>query len=519
MRYTNPINTPGVYVNETPAPERPIQGVATSVTAFVGFAPTGPLNTPTEVTSWTDFERLFATESGPYLDGAYLAHSVRGFFANGGGLAWIIRIGHDDFEGRPFIQARSAADDTLVPYEFVKKATCATADRHADTEVRISLKRDGGTADLPTFEVSVAAGDAAETFSALTVTPGPRSVVAAINQGVGDDPASRLVTVVSCGGLLTTAELVPAELDGAVLATGAEPQALVLADLTGDERHMTGLAAVDLIPDVATVCLPDLMSPLLTAGPLDIRAVQGDVIAACEARRRMVILDPPPGLNASDVAEWRDGISPVNEYATLYWPWIEVMDPVANAPLQIPPSGHIAGAWSGVDSQRGVHKAPANVNLSGVLRPVADVSDAGQEPLNAAGINCLRSFPGRGTMVWGARTLESPPGDWRYINLRRLFNYLTASIMEGTAWAVFEPNDKVLWDQLTVSVSNFLTTAWRSKALSGASPHEAFFVRCDAHTNPPDLINLGEININIGVAPVKPAEFVVFTISLYQPGA
>jgi phage tail sheath protein FI len=232
----------------------------------------------------------------------------------------------------------------------------------------------------------------------------------------------------------------------------------------------------------------------------------------------MAILDCPPDMLPQDILEWRMNTAGYDsKFAALYYPWIEVMNPLTNQPMLIPPSGHVAGVWCRTDSTRGVHKAPANEVTLGVNGLGFQITQAEQGGLNKVGINCIRSFPGRGIRIWGARTLSSDP-EWRYINVRRLFNYVAESIMEGTQWSVFEPNDEKLWIQLRIAVSNFLTRTWNEGALFGATPAEAFFVKCDAETNPPEVIEAGQVICEIGIAPVKPAEFVIFRLSQFTGG-
>jgi phage tail sheath protein FI len=193
------------------------------------------------------------------------------------------------------------------------------------------------------------------------------------------------------------------------------------------------------------------------------------------------------------------------------------MDPLSKSPILIPPSGHVAGIWARTDATRGVHKAPANEVVLGANGLGFQVTGPEQGAMNQSGINCIRSFPGRGIRVWGARTLSSDP-EWRYLNVRRLFNFVSESIMEGTQWAVFEPNDQRLWTQLRISAANFLTRVWRDGALFGSTPAEAFYVKCDAETNPPDVVEAGQVVVEVGIAPVKPAEFVIFRISQFTGG-
>jgi phage tail sheath protein FI len=248
--------------------------------------------------------------------------------------------------------------------------------------------------------------------------------------------------------------------------------------------------------------------------------LQQKMVDHCErAMDRMAIVDSPPELSPQDVLAWRESRG-ASKFAALYYPWVEVMDPIDNQPIMVPPCGHVAGVWARTDATRGVHKAPANEVVMGANGLSFQVTDAEQANMNRQGINCIRAFPGRGIRIWGARTMSTlADPEWRYINVRRLFNFVSESINEGTQWAVFEPNDASLWTQLRISATNFLTRIWRDGALFGATPGEAFYVKCDAETNPPDLVEAGQVTVEIGIAPVKPAEFVVFRISQYQVGA
>jgi hypothetical protein len=251
----------------------------------------------------------------------------------------------------------------------------------------------------------------------------------------------------------------------------------------------------------------------------DVQAVQTAIIAHCELMGdRVAILDAPPGMNAQQVREWRlERAGYDSKYATLYWPWVKVLDPVSGTMTHVPPSGHMAGVWGRVDDERGVHKAPANEVIRGAVGVETDISRIEQELLNPEGINCIRAFPGRGIRVWGARTLSSDPA-WRYLNVRRLFNYLAESIDRGTQWCVFEPNDRMLWGRISRTISAFLVNEWRKGALFGDSPAEAFYVKCDDETNPAEAIDAGMVTCEIGIAPVKPAEFVIFRMSQYSGG-
>lgn len=207
-----------------------------------------------------------------------------------------------------------------------------------------------------------------------------------------------------------------------------------------------------------------------------------------------------------------------SDYGTFYFPWVVVREPLGRELAAVPPSGHVAGIWARTDMSRGVHKAPANEAVRGALDVTYRVSRQEQEVLNPKGVNCIRFFPTEGIKVWGARTVAAEASPWRYVNVRRLFNMLKESIADGTRWIVFEPNDEVLWGSIRRDVGAFLTRVWRDGALMGRTPQDAFFVKCDAETNPTDVRDAGQVVTLIGVAPVKPAEFVVFKLSQSTSG-
>jgi uncharacterized protein len=205
-------------------------------------------------------------------------------------------------------------------------------------------------------------------------------------------------------------------------------------------------------------------------------------------------------------------------FASVYFPHLWVRDPFTNDRIQVPPSGHIAGIWARTDATRGVHKAPANEVVRGALDLTYRLTDQEQGVLNDAGVNAIRYFSTDGIKVWGARTLADPASEWRYLNVRRLITMIEESIVSSTRWIVFEPNDATLWKAIRRDVSAFLTRLWRDGALFGRAPEEAFFVRCDEQTNPPDVRDAGQVVTLVGLAPVKPAEFIIFRISQFEGG-
>jgi phage tail sheath protein FI len=245
---------------------------------------------------------------------------------------------------------------------------------------------------------------------------------------------------------------------------------------------------------------------------------------------RMVVLDPPPckgggnpvapeQVRPQHVAQWLTAFNRRSMYAALYYPWIKVANPRnGGRPIMVPPCGHMMGVWARTDETRGVFKAPANDVPRGVIGLAYETNFREQEMLNPLGINCIRTFPNRGIRIWGARTLVEPDNTpWRYIPVRRLMSYIEKSIELGTQWVVFEPNDATLWYRVTRTVSNFLERIWRDGALFGSTPDQAFYVKCDETINTPETIMLGRVYIEVGVCPVRPAEFVIFRIGQWSP--
>jgi phage tail sheath protein FI len=293
-----------------------------------------------------------------------------------------------------------------------------------------------------------------------------------------------------------------------------------------------GLALFEPIDEIAMVAAP---------GYVDVESFEA-LLGHCETLKdRVAILDAPK--DVQDIAALTEaailgpkskrkaeadsaeaavapgkGLRPRESpggYGAFYFPWLLVRDPLnpkSTDPAVVPPSGHIAGIYARTDAQRGVHKAPANEPVRTALGLTYRVTHQEQEILNPRGVNCIRFFTGQGIVLWGARTVAPSASEWRYINVRRLFNFIEESIARGTRWVVFEPNAMPLWKSIRRDITAFLTLLWRQGALMGATPAEAFFVQCNAETNPPEVIDAGRVVVVIGIAPVKPAEFVIFRI-------
>jgi phage tail sheath protein FI len=315
---------------------------------------------------------------------------------------------------------------------------------------------------------------------------------------------------------------------GVFLAGGGDGTDLTATDLAGKEaspddagQRATGLAALAEEEDIAIVAMPDTVN--LPDEPQRKEAVDALIGHATKARYRIAIVDPPRDSSISEVRAFRSQFD--TSYGALYYPWLRTVDPTArpdpgnpSPPLDVPPSGHVAGIYARSDIERGVHKAPANEVILGVTKFVTNVTFDRQSLLNPEGINALRFFEGRANRVWGARTMSSDP-EWKYVNVRRLFIYLEHSIEKSTQWAVFEPNNERLWSSIRQTIEDFLLTVWRSGALTGSRPEDAFFVRCDRTTMTQNDLDNGRLICLIGVAPTYPAEFVIFRIGQFTADA
>jgi uncharacterized protein len=501
--------SPGVYVEEVDSGSRPIEGVGTAVAAFAGLAQRGPFNEPTLVTNWSQYTQIF----GDFMEGSYLAHSVYGYFLNGGGSCYVVRVGGNGNGSAPAAKAEltTGGETKLGAYRVLALEGGAAGN---DLSVEVTEPGEGAAPD--TFNIVIKrGGKAEETFEGLTTKKTKQNAVTVVNA------QSKLIQLEE----LMTGAAMERPAAGAVELSGggvAAPTPVAPDDYVGDSADRTGFGGLEAIDPVTMVCAPDLMAAY-QHGMIDlegVQAVQLAMIAHCELMGdRVAILDPPPGLNAQQISEWRvDKAGYDSKYAALYWPWVKVFDPASGENVFVPPSGYMAGIWSRNDDSRGVHKAPANEVIRGAVALEIQITKNEHDLLNPQGVNCIRAFPGRGIRIWGARTLSSDPA-WRYLNVRRLFNYLEESILNGTQWVVFEPNDHGLWAKMRRTISAFLMNEWRKGALFGVTPQEAFYVKCDQETNPPEIVDAGQVVCEIGVAPVKPAEFVVFRLSQFSGGA
>ena len=509
--------SPGVYVEEVDRGTKPIEAVGTACAAFVGFAERGPVNQPTFIPNFSEFVNTF----GGFIKGGYMAGSVYGYFQNGGGRCYVTRIpGGEEEATEP--KAVAALPSAAKPSIESLTVTALEAGP-AGAEISIEVGKPGGEGvSEDQFNLIVRRGSTEEVFENLSFSKAKaaRNVVDVVNK------ESKLIQVAEKVGELSMAERVPNIGTYSLTVAEAKSSSLVPVScdvIVGDAAERSGLSGFEVAEDVTMLCVPDLMA-LYQAGHISmdgVKAVQLAMIAHCENMKdRFAVLDCPPELSPQKMKEWRMDVAGYDtKYGAVYYPWLRVANPAGNGEsILVPPSGYLAGIYARSDNERGVHKAPANEVVRGAMGVEIQITKSEQDILNPIGVNCIRTFSGRGIRVWGARTLSSD-ASWRYINVRRLFNFVEKSIERGTQWIVFEPNDPDLWARIRRDITAFLSNVWRSGALFGATPAQAFYVKCDEETNPPSVRDLGQVIIEIGLAPVKPAEFVIFRISQWATGS
>jgi Bacteriophage tail sheath protein len=505
---------PGVYIQEIPSGVRTITGVATSIAAFVGRAARGPVNTPTTITSFGDFERIF----GGLWVLSRLGYAVRDFYQNGGTTAIIVRLAHSDAAKAAIPLPGGPPTLTAANEGAWGNALHAVVDNNVSADVATQF---GLTAaDLFNLTVRDFNTGVTETFRNLTVKDSPNRI---------DRVLDLQSTLVQSTGALTsvpTANAAPAAgktiwtdpnaNTAATPASGSDGGVLVENDFDGPglEAAKQGIYALYNTDIFNILCIP----PYKAGDDVDTGLV-GNAATLCETRRAMLLVDPPS--TWTTVAQAQAGVTAVgtnSKNAALFFPRIKEADPLLNGALgTFVPCGVVAGIFARTDGQRGVWKAPAGLDatLVGVPDLALGMTDLENGLLNPHGINCLRSLPAAGRVVWGSRTLQGDDrlaSEWKYIPVRRTALFLEESLYRGTQWAVFEPNDEPLWAQIRLNVGAFMQNLFRQGAFQGKTPAEAYFVKCDKETTTQNDINLGIVNVVVGFAPLKPAEFVIISI-------
>ncbi|MGB0560654.1 MAG: phage tail sheath C-terminal domain-containing protein [Spirulinaceae cyanobacterium] len=562
---------PGVYVEEVDRGSRPIEGVSMSVAGFIGYSEEvrgdAELFKPIMITNFEQYLEYFGK---PGSDGftqyqqddetyyPYLPFAVQGWFLNGGGRCWVTSIG-TKLPGTPPPPAEETATPLMTAggkpaLSFNLKedddgAAIVPGDQRIAVVITESTPKppEDEDAEPPIddgqyFRLQVALGETVlEAYDHLTMNPDAEEEVADYVITALEESEYLDINDISVSGQALSRR------PGNGIHEIAPPPYIspvdnAARDIAGSRNDKTGMQGMFEVDEVAMIAFPDLML-LFQAGILDIDQVHGVMemmVSLCENSfpgppYRMAVIDPPPlkpgkgsdpvlpeTQKPQDVDAWLTAFNRRSMFGALYYPWIKVANPAnAGRPVFVPPCGHMMGVWCRVDGSRGIFKAPANETPRGVLGLAYETNMREQELLNPKGINCIRNFANynRGYLIWGARTLVDPTNiQWRYISVRRLMSYIEKSIEIGTQWVVFEPNDSALWSRVTRTVSNFLEGLWRAGALQGDSPAASFYVKCDAELNTHETMMMGRLYVEVGVCPVRPAEFVIFRVSQWAPG-
>ncbi len=570
--------SPGVYVEEYDNSQRSIEGVGTSTAGFVGMAQRGPVKgAPTLITSFANFQRTFGgyLSEYEYRDKRFLASSVEQFFTNGGRRCYVSRVipeGAKAAEGTQGILRIQASSEgswgnrVQVTVRTVKKKKLILRRKFEDgsfeastvsgleegalviwdgkyntiaaiSDNRISFtdafqglleESTGSSKGVPYLveaEVQIQYGDTKEAFTELNFRAD------SVNYIVNRLKSSELVTVeiqeaekakkteeAKEAGEAKEAEAVQNPIErifgegaeeGVISLSGGSDGSIDKADagmfIGTDEGpgERTGIASFQENDQISMLAVPGITEPSVVTA----------LVAHCENMAdRFAVIDMPFSCKTTDkLLEYRELID--TTYGAMYHPWIQNFDRTTQKPGYFPPSGAVMGVYARTDISRGVHKAPANETISCTGLSV-NFNTGEQDILNPEGINLIRKLPGQGVRIWGARTAGSN-STFKYVNVRRLFIYIEKSIKTNTGWVVFEPNDATLWERVRISISSFLNTVWRSGMLAGATEEESYFVEIGESTMTQDDILSGRLICNIGIAPSRPAEFVIFRITQY----
>ena len=503
---------PGVYIEEFSSGVHTITGVATSITAFVGWAPQGPTDRAVLVQSWSDYARQF----GGLMSGALLGYAVNHFFKNGGSQAYIVRL-VDITSALTSTTPASAARGFQPGNGFT--ATAANPGVWANNVYGIRIVQN--PSDSTRFSlllVYTAPGNpevTVENFPNLSISPSDPEL-RTIDSVVNDPRTGSQFIRISSVGLTQPTPNPPDSASPPYVLTGGKDGAVLAPASPGFHTALnangTGTGGVRLLDDVS------IFNLLCVPGETDATTIS-QLQTYCHSHRAFYIADcRQTDTFASLQGGPTDLAGPDSINSAFYFPWVNAPDPLQQGRISsYPPCGFVAGIYAATDATRGVWKAPAGVHagLSGAIGLTFTLTDLENGTLNIQAINCLRNFSVYGNVVWGARTLrgnDQVDSEWKYVPIRRLALFLESSLYDGTQWVVFEPNDERLWSQIRLNVGAFMQGLFLQGAFRGSTPQKAYFVKCDGENNPPSSIAQGVVNILVGFAPLFPAEFVVIQI-------
>lgn len=532
-------NHPGVYIEEVSS-ARSIQGASTSVAAFVGVTEFGPPTTPTLVTSWNDYVRHF----GGLVWYGYVSWAVFEFFNEGGTACYIVRASDSANGASACVVSGGITATAVTPGSWGNSLQLAITDGSAQSSDKKLASPVFNLLVLVDASVIDALGNAAPAadpsipvLQSFVLQNGPRKLAIADKSYYVLESFNGFTTssMAANGDLMqrvnSTSMFVRVSTDSSVRPPNA------VAALSGGSTTrfdlVAALGTLSQVQGISLLAVPDTVTATDangTASQKQQATLINQALAFCEGQRNLFcVCDPPFGLDPRDMLDFKNGTGHgANDNSTalnssfgaIYYPWVCIFNPMAMVNVPIPPSGPVLGRYAGTDRSVGVWKSPAGVS-DGALRSVVDLatqlSSNDQDIINPAGINAIRNLSSYGNVVYGARTLALG-SEWTYVAVRRLFIYVEQSLKQSLQWAVFEANGPLLWSAVSRDISAFLITLWQQGGLFGSTPAEAFFVTCDASNNPSEMRALGQLNIDIGLAPVFPAEFVIIRITQKTAG-
>lgn len=523
------LSYPGVYVEEIPSGVRTITGVATSIAAFLGRASRGPVNQATTIFSFADYERQF----GGLAEDSMMSFAVRDFFLNGGATAVVVRLFEHSASG---IAAIQIPDNTTVELTVQAKSAGAWGN-----DLRVRITQPAG--DMSAIVDQLGLSDANELYNVSIFDGATGQVETHQNVTVVDSPRRLDRVLENDSQLVNTSGALPATLPVSASADPGDDEWATNTPATnypvtvdgsngghltddsyfgtGMQTNKQGLYALEQVDLFNLLCLPPDWDPTAVGSSAYPPGLVSNAVAYCEKRNAIFLIDPDtdwssPGdvVTALTTPSW----VPSSTNAALYYPRLVQPNPFSdNQPTVMADCGAIAGIIARTDTNRGIWKAPAGLDatLRGVPQLEYQLSDGENGQLNQLGVNCLRAMPLAGRVVWGARTLRGADqlaSEWKYLPVRRMALFLKESLRRGLQWVVYEPNDEPLWAEIRLNIDSFMETYFRLGAFQGQTKRDAYLVKCDAETTTQQDINQGIVNIVVGFAPLKPAEFVIIKL-------
>ncbi|RKP46837.1 phage tail sheath family protein [Trinickia fusca] len=522
---------PGIYIEEVPS-ARTIQGASTSTAVFIGVTEFGPTQLPTLITSWNAYVRQF----GALVWNGMASWAVYEFFSEGGMVCYVVNVAPSNTNGKAATATSGSITITAVTPGTWGNTLAFTISNASGPDNEVSqvfnlsvvvdpakLSGVNSTSTVATLQAYILQNN----LQPQQINGKAYYVLESFNGYTASNMSTALPSAINTNSMFVRCS-VPQNANSRPpnAAVSLTSGTSVTWNFDAATKTLLTVQGISLLAMPDTVNITDTngtLSPLLQATAINSALL---FCASVPMRNLFYVCDPPFNQTVQEVTTFKDGGSAnsgstpapaiTSTYGALYYPWVWINNPITGTNVPIPPSGPSLGRYAYTDSNVGVWKSPAGVNdgmLASVVAVQTPLSDADQDILNPDGINAIRNFIGYGNVIWGARTLAAQGSEWTYVSVRRLFIYVEQSLKQSLQWVVFEPNDQQTWAAVTRDITAFLTTLWQAGGLFGSTAAEAFFVTCDASNNPPETRALGQLYIDVGLAPVYPAEFVIIRLT------